>query len=123
MILQPRNCLLVGKYTGNPKDRTLRNLIPFLIELSGFSDVRDVSKRYKEYLKNPKAYSPGAKGVTNFKESIFSFFSKKDDSEERKDASGKNGEVSSFSVNKSKIEASQKKLFELMKGNKALLMS
>lgn len=49
--LQPENCLLIERFEGETSDRALLDLIPFLVELATCPDVRNVGKRYVEYLK------------------------------------------------------------------------
>lgn len=49
-MLCPENVLLVQSYLGQENDRILLDLIPFLVKLASKEDVRDVRKRYYEYL-------------------------------------------------------------------------
>ena len=90
------NFFLIKRFMGTSSDETLLHLIPFLIELASFEDVRDVKAKYKAYLKNPKKFYFSTKVINN------NDFSRKDKDRRRLVRDGEEY-VLSFRVNRAKI--------------------
>lgn len=56
--------MVIPAFNGERQDRELTKLLPFLVELAGVSDVRDVGKKYSQYNERAKSMTEMSSEIT-----------------------------------------------------------